>query len=211
MAVPNPGVRAMTTDSWVVASLGAENVRKAAAEAGRRRLQDTLGATEYKQFSDDQLQFIANALELRVFDLLNRGDAEDLQAAAEEAFQIARVLPLAKAPVEAAQELVRLGCLGVIGERASDVKRLLLNQDSPKLPLDSENWGLRVSSTILNVWLRLLRKNGWEDLDAVQAGVAKPPLDSKPIRTTIFKRSRGAKRCRACLGAYLSIPLGKGC
>ena len=172
MAAPSTRVTAMISDSWVVASLGAENVQKAATEAGRRRLQDTLGTPQNIQVPDDQLQFIVNALELRVFDLLNGGDVERLQTASEEAFQIARVLPLSDAPVKAAQELVRLGCLGVLGERASDVKRLLLNQDLPNLPLDSENWGLRVWSTILDVWLRLLRKDGWRDLDAVQDGVA---------------------------------------
>lgn len=164
----------MTVDSWVVDSLGSEKIRSAATEAGRRRLQDTLGIDESKQLSDERLRFIANALELRVFDLLNDGSPEDLHTAAAEAFQIARVLPRTGPPIEATQTLVRLGCIGVLGERAADVKRLLSSVDElPSLPLDSDDWGLRVWSTILDVWLRLLRKNGWEDLDAVQAGVAR--------------------------------------
>ena len=168
----------MITESWVVDSLGVENVQKAATEAGRRRLQETLSLRESKHLSDEDLQFVADALELHVFDLLNDEKPEGLHSAAREAFQIARVLPLiGMPPLEAVQSLVRLGCLGVLGERAADVKRILSKEGLPTLPLDSEDWGRRVRSTILDVWLRLLRKNGWEDLDAVQSGVARLRAD----------------------------------
>ena len=183
----------MTTDSWVVASLGVENVNNALIEAGRRRLQNTLGTKGSNQFSDLDLRFLANALELRVFNELHGQSAEDLQVAAEEAFQIARVLPLAQTPIEAAQQLVRLGCIGILGERTSDVKRLLLEQGIPALSFDSENWGQRVWATVLDVWLRLLRKNGWEDLDAIQRGVARLRSDQShsepPFLSDVEKRS----------------------
>ncbi len=162
----------MNVDSWIIHSLGAEKLRNATTEAWRRRLQDTLSITETKQLSDQRLRFIANALELRVFDLLSDGSSEDLRIAAEEAFQIARVLPHADGPIEAAQTLVRLGCLGVLGERSADVKRLLSEKEFPALAIHSDDWGVRVWSTILDVWLRLFRKKGWEDLDEIQARVA---------------------------------------
>ena len=38
--------------------------------------------------------------------------------------------------------------------------------------MDADDWGQRVWSTILDVWLRLFRKQGWDDLDAVQAQIA---------------------------------------
>ena len=162
----------MTSASWIVDSLGVEKVRHATTEAGRRRLRDALGIGGAGPLDDDDLRFVANALELRVAVLLNDGDAADLCAAAAEAFQVARVLPHEGAPVETAQSLVRLGCLGVLGDRGADVKRLLVANGWPALPRDADDWGQRVWSAILDVWLRLLRKQGWDDLDAVQAQVA---------------------------------------
>jgi len=162
----------MTADSWIIQSLGAEKVRKAVEEAGRRRLRAALGVEGTAAFPDDQLRFVANGLELRVFDLLEGDDPQVLQAAATEAFQLARSLTCPVAPIEAAAWLVRLGALGVLGDRGADVRRLLIEEDLPQLPLDSEDWGIRVWSCILDIWLRLFRKRGWADLDLVQQRVA---------------------------------------
>lgn len=160
----------MTVDSWIVDSIGTGKIRTATTEAGRRRLHGTLGIAGREQLADDHLRFIANALELRVFDLLDGENPDDLCAAASEAFQVARILPRAKESIDAGAELVRLGCLGILGDRGTDVKRLL-KEEFPELPVRTGDWGRRVWSSILDVWLRLLRKKGWDDLDAVQARV----------------------------------------
>ena len=161
-----------SSESWIVDSLGGGRVHHATTEAGRRRLQDALGIGGIGRLDDDHLRFVANALELRVTVLLDDGGPEDLRVVAAEAFQVARVLPHEGTPTETAQSLVRLGCLGVLGERGADVKRLLVANGWPALPLDADDWGRRAWSAILGVWLRLLRKQGWNDLDAVQARVA---------------------------------------
>ncbi len=162
----------MTSESWIVDSLGVEKFHHAAEEAGRRRLGDTLGIGGTGRLDDDHLRFVANALELRVTLLLDDENPADLCAAAAEAFQVARVLRHDGTPTETAQSLVRLGCLGVLGDRGADVRRLLVANGWPALPVDADDWGQRVWSTILDVWLRLFRKQGWDDLDAVQGRVA---------------------------------------
>ena len=161
----------MTVDSWIIDSLGVEKVRNATTEARRRRLLHAFGLSEAKQLSDDHLRFVADTLELRVFDLIDEESTGNLHTAAAEAFQIARVLPLSEEPIEAAQALVRMGCLGVLGDRGADVKRILSEEELPSLPTNSDDWGTRVYSTILEIWLRLFRKSGWDDLDAVQSHV----------------------------------------
>ena len=162
----------MNSGAWILESLGVERARLATTEAGRRRLQDALGTNETAGLDDNQLRFVANALELRVTVLLDEGDLDALRSAAAEAFQIARVLPHEGHPPDMAQSLVRMACLGVLGDRGADVKRLLDANRHLTLPLDVDDWERRVWYTILDVWLRLLRKQGWEDLDAVQAQVA---------------------------------------
>ena len=160
-------------DTWVKRSLGAVKVREALVEAGRRRLKRALGVVDEAAIpDDDQLRFIANGLELEVFDLLESDRIEDLRAASADAFQVGRVIPLPERPLDAAEVLVRVSCLGVLGDRGADVRRVLMDAELPALPLESGDWGTRVWGAILDVWLRLLRKDGWDDLEAVQNRVA---------------------------------------
>ena len=161
----------MTSDSWIVDSIGSERIRNATTEASRRRLRDALSISDSPERTDPQLRFVSNALEIRIFDLLDGGDNSEMCAAASEVFQITRVLPLPDTAVKSAEALVRLGCLGILGERSADVRRLMLKKGIPALPLDAADWGVRVWATILDIWLRIFRKQGWEDLDAVQSRI----------------------------------------
>jgi hypothetical protein len=158
----------MTADSWILQSLGAEKIRSAIEESGRRRVRGVLGVEGTALLTDEQQQFVTSGLTLRAFALLESDDVEALRAAALDAFQVARTVPLGNEPVDAAEALVRLGCLGVLADRGADVRRILIDQGLPVLPLDAPEWGMRVWASILHVWLLLLRKKGWEDLDAVQ-------------------------------------------
>ncbi|MBK6733137.1 MAG: DEAD/DEAH box helicase [bacterium] len=161
----------MTAASWLRTSIGEDRLRKTSTEASRRRLAAAL--TLVSQEPDDrELQFVTNALELELFDALDDEQrALEVRAISAEAFQIARTLAWPEEPVAAAQWLVRLGCLAVIGDRSADFRRIVMEAQLPVIPLDSADWGLRVWSSVLDVWLRLFRKQGWDDLDAVQERV----------------------------------------
>lgn len=195
----------MTTDSWIVDSIGDERIRDATAEASRRRLRDALDIAESGQLTDEQLRFIANGLEIRVFDLLEGEGSDELTTAAAEVFQVARVLPWPETDLEAAQVLVRLGCLGVLGDRGADVRRLLIEKEIPALPTDASDWGLRVWATILDVWLRLFRKSGWDDLDTVQERVTRLRSDQKSFEPQFLSRAeeqRNAQPAWELVSAY---------
>jgi superfamily II DNA/RNA helicase len=166
----------MNGGSWILDSIGADKMRTAHDEATRWRLASTLGIavdTPVSIVDIDKLRFVASALELRVFELLESNDTNALRQAAADAFQAARALPLPDKPLQKASELVRIGCLGILGDRNSDVRRLLATFDPQSLYHDLTNWGDEVSATVMDIWIRLLRKQGWEDLDGVQSGVAR--------------------------------------
>lgn len=199
----------MTTPSWIIESLGAEEVREAAVDACRRRLRHALCVDISTKLSDEQLRFVANALELGVFDLLENENTDALRSAAAEAFQVARVLPRPQDPIKAAEELVRLGCLGVLGDRGADVRRILTDGDIPALPVDSEHWDKRVWAGILDIWLRLFRKDGWADLDAVHQRVASLREDQRALEPSYLAEAEQRKDVRPAWLLISSYHLAK--
>lgn len=158
----------MTARDWLRSAIGEASLRDAATEASRRRLEKALTSVTPER-DDRDLRFVASSLELQLFDALeDEQRVDELRCIAAETFQIARTLAWPETPVAAAQWLVRLGCLGVVGDRSADFRRIVTEVELPALPLDSPDWGVRVWSSVLDIWLHLLRKRGWDDLDAVQ-------------------------------------------
>ncbi|MGH8233011.1 MAG: DEAD/DEAH box helicase [Rhodanobacteraceae bacterium] len=161
----------MTAGSWLRNAVGEDRLRNTTTEASRRRLANALNSTS-RDGDKQELRFVMNALELQLFDALDDEQrVVELRSVAVETFQIARILPQPEEPIAAAHWLVRLGCLAVLGDRSADFHRILKGTELPVLPLDAPDWGLRVWSSVLDMWLRLLRKDGWADLDAVQERV----------------------------------------
>ena len=48
-----------------------------------------------------------------------------------------------------------------------DAGRLLRESPWPALPIDSADWNQRTWATVIDIWLRLIRKQGWPDRDTV--------------------------------------------
>jgi len=115
----------------------------------------------------------AEALEMVVLDLVLEDIADDeekqkeLKLSAADAFRLLRVLPRQDDAMDAGMFLLRAGTLAVLGDKGSDAARWLREESWPELPLESEDWSKRTWATILDIWLRLIRKNGWSDRDAV--------------------------------------------
>ena len=121
---------------------------------------------------------IANALELAAFDLIIERFEEDdaklnmMRECAADAFRLYRVLPQPENPLEEGVLLLRMSALAVLGDKGADAARLLRQREWNNLPLESDNWSERTWATILDIWLRLIRKKGWEDRDIVLGRVA---------------------------------------
>ncbi|MFY9118847.1 MAG: hypothetical protein WAO57_00825, partial [Syntrophomonadaceae bacterium] len=124
------------------------------------------------------IQRTAEALEMVILDLiLDRYDEDDekaytIKSCAADAFRLYRVIPRMEAPLQDAAQRLRMCSLAVLGDMGADAARLLRETTFPNLPFNSEDWGERTWATILDVWLRLIRKQGWTDRDAVLERVA---------------------------------------
>lgn len=162
---------------------------EAIADRRAQALRDADRVQFYREMTPQEPDFDAQAmhevvaaLELAVLDMeLDRfGDDEErqvvLHSAAADAFRLLRVLPLPEAPMAAATHLLRASVLAVIGDRGADAARWLRALDEkqawPALPLNSTDWGERCRATLTDVWLRLVRKQGWSDRDTVLERVA---------------------------------------
>lgn len=133
-------------------------------------------------FDGETLWEVAAALELAVLDLEVDRLSEDperlnlMRGAAADAFRLLRVMPRPQDPMADGTHLLRSATLAVLGDRGPDAARWLRALDAesvwPSLPLDSSDWGQRSRATLTDVWLRLVRKQGWTDRDTVLERVA---------------------------------------
>ena len=186
----------MTTATGLRTAIGEERLRQTSTEASRRRLARALSSPSQATDGRD-LQFVTNALELQLFDALDDEErVDELRAVAAETFQIARTLAWPEEPIAAAQWLVRMGCIAVLGDRSADFRRIVTECELPALAPDSADWGVRVWSSVLHVWLRLLRKKGWGDLDAVQEQIVAIREAQRAIEPAFLKEAEARKDVR---------------
>ena len=165
---------------WLLDAM-AEKRTRALREADRVQFYREM-TSEEPTFDAEAISEVVAALELAVLDLELDRLAEDdervalLYAAAADGFRLLRVLPFSDTPMAVATHLLRASVLAVIGDRGADAARWLRTledeQQWPALPLDSRNWGERCRATLTDIWLRLVRKKGWDDRDAVLERVA---------------------------------------
>ncbi len=121
---------------------------------------------------------VAEGLELAVLDITSEGlgDSEqkqhDLKSAAADAFRLLRVLPRPEASLDAGLFLLRACSLAVLGDKGTDAARWMREEPWPELPAESSDWAKRTWATIIDIWLRLIRKDGWSDRDVVLEKIA---------------------------------------
>ena len=156
---------------WLLDELETTRTR-ALKQANRSQIRHEL---LHAPFSEDAglIQRTAEALEMVVFDRIlgriidNEEKEIELKSTAADAFRLMRVLPRSEDPIESAMFILRACALAVIGDMGPDAARWLREYEWAKLPLESNDWSKRTWATILDIWLRLIRKRGWTDRDVI--------------------------------------------
>lgn len=160
---------------WLLDSLE-ESREQALKMAARAQVNCELLGSPFDEDAE-VIQRTAGMLEIAVLDLVLEGvladdEEEDarrsaLRQSAADAFRLMHVLPRPDDALRGGVFLLRAGALAVLGDKGADAARWLREESWAQLPLESEDWGERTWATILDIWLRLIRKNGWTDRDAV--------------------------------------------
>ena len=155
---------------WMLESLG-EMRDKALHEAVRAQVLSELTNLSH-EIDYALIERIAQALETVVMDLLLTPATETdqlrtLRKCAADAYRLYRVLPEQQNTLSEAELRLRQSALAVLGDLGADAARNLREKEWPTLELESEEWRTRTLSTIIDIWLRMIRKQGWDDRDAV--------------------------------------------
>jgi hypothetical protein len=161
---------------WLLDGLN-ETRLQALKQAGCAQIYRELLDAPY-DVDDELIRRSAEALELAVLDLVleditdNEEKQKELKLSAADAFRLFRALPRPAEALDAGLFLLRVGTLAVLGDKGSDMARWMKENPWPDLPVDSDDWSKRTWATVIDIWLRLIRKDGWSDRDAVLERIA---------------------------------------
>lgn len=173
---------------WAVAAISPQDYERAMQLVSERLAKGALGRQIEFSFSeqpedDDLLNRVALAYELAAIeglDALSRAGGGDqglrdqCSAAAFRAFDLRRLLPVPKGTYERILFVLQISALAYCGDRWSDLRRWY--QENPaalKSPsIADSKWDERLLFRIFECWVRLFRKDGWDDLHGIREIVA---------------------------------------
>lgn len=164
----------------------------------------TLDIPDQRAGDEDLLSRLALAYEMAAIeglgDLLNTtsGDPalrDQCAAGAWRAFEIGRMM---KAPAETdrrVQHLLHLSALAYCGDRWTDLRRWY--RDEPALcsipSVADASWDRRLLYRLFECWVRLFRKQDWDDLDRIREIVVGLREDQKEFEATLLQSGSDAE------------------
>lgn len=169
---------------WAVQAIP-EKTRIAVFEAADKRLvksslDQVLQNFELPEISDQEIEKLATAYEIAAIEGLSavlhssKGEENEAlirqaQAGAHKAFGLYRVLPIVTSDDYRIFQVLHLAGLAYCGERWTDLKRWF--GDSPlaiEVPSVADvQWDKRLLYRLFDCWIRLLRKECWDDLNQI--------------------------------------------
>jgi hypothetical protein len=193
---------------WAVAAIPAARRERAHEIAQLRLVHGVIGRQLEVDIAErpddaDNLQKTAMAYELAAIEgidaLLHPGTdqqsvdlADQAQAGAFRAYELLRVLPAPTADHERIFHVLHHGALAYCSDRWADLRRWLKENPDLAAPpsVASVAWDHRVLFRLYDCWIRLFRKNGWDDLDGVREIVAGLREDQKQHEAGVLDASK---------------------
>ena len=175
-------------DHWAVSAIGAEDLERAGELVNQRLARRAVGkqiSFSFEENSEDEpfLERVALAFELAAIEGLDElsrpaGEKQHLRdqavAASFRAFDVRRLLPVPADTHDRLFFVLQLSAAAYCGDRWSDLRRWYRDQgEALKAPsvADAE-WDRRLLYRLFACWVRLFRKDGWDDLDRIREIIA---------------------------------------
>jgi superfamily II DNA/RNA helicase len=180
---------------WAVAAVRDSERSRAHDVANARLVTDALGEQLQLSFKEKVtdgplVERLALAYEVAAaegLDALLSGsfDGQPLafqaQAGAFRAFELRRVLPIPRPDLDRIFHILHLAALAYAGDRWADMRRWLFDHPRESAPPNAANtpWDRRLLFRIYDGWLRLFRKDSWNDLHGIAEIVAGLRVEQK--------------------------------
>jgi len=174
----------VVNEHWTVKSID-EGIRdKAFAMAQQSLIKKALGNVLHVEVQSDEetIKQVASAYELAAIEniqsFLSPSSNYDVQALAKagayQAFELNRALSIPSEPEQRLFHAFHLFGLAYAGERWTDLKRWLEENQSKLQPPSAAKapWNKRVVYRLYDAWVRLIRKNSWDDLQQISEIIA---------------------------------------
>lgn len=168
---------------WAVAAVRGEDRTRAHDVANARLIEDALGTQLQLDFDEqpgdpELLERLATAYEIAASEGLdallhqtnqNEHIARQAMAGAFKAFEIRRVFAIPEDDVSRVLHILHIAALAYAGDRWSDLKRWILEhgEETEAPNVGRAPWDRRVLFVIYDGWLRLFRKDSWNDLHGI--------------------------------------------
>ena len=188
---------------WAVQAIGAEEVGRANRLINQRLAERALGQQISFSFveedlADELLERLLLAYELAAIEGLedlSHPDGEDegirnqAVAGSSRAFDIKRLLPVPEPTLERVFFVLQLSALAYCGDRWSDLRRWYRENDfqlnAPSVA--DVPWDTRLLYRLFHCWVRLFRKEGWDDLDRIRETIAGLRDDQRSMEEPLLR------------------------
>ena len=185
---PSGRALAALNEHWAIVAVGAEDLGRAGDLVNQRLARRAAGkqiSFSFEERAEDEsfLERVALAYELAAIegvDELGRPAGEDRKlrdqavAASFRAFDIRRLLPVPAQTLDRLFFVPQLSAIAYCGDRWTDLRCWYREHgDALRAPsvADAE-WDRRLLYRLFECWVRLFRKDGWDDLDRIREIVA---------------------------------------
>jgi hypothetical protein len=192
---------------WAVSATGDSRLEALALASDLHVRRSLIGLVpESPELSEPDLALlerVATAYELAAVEALplllqpfvlddHRADADRSRAAASRAFDLYRSRPVPDEPQDRIFFVLHVVGLGYAADRWTDVRRWLNESGVQTAPVLAESWDQRVLQALFGFWIALVRKDGWEQLAAIEAGVAELRREQAEYEPILLEERKGS-------------------
>jgi len=194
---------------WAVKAVGEDNLNRANEIARIRLVRSAVGHqmkidSEERDTDNELIKRVATAYELAVIEGLNSvlhpsGDEQGEQlrqqaiAGAFCSYNLNRSLPIPSDAEGKVFHILHLSALAYCGDQWTDLRRWLKDREQEiKSPSVADaDWEKRLLYRLYDCWIRLFRKQGWDDLDAIREIIAGLRKDQEQYEGIILSKTNG--------------------
>lgn len=175
-------------DHWAIGAVGDDALDRADRLVNERLVSRAVGKQISFSFAVDDaddsfLERVALSYEMAAIEGLDElsrpaGENEALSgqaaAASYKAFDIRRLMPVPQETHDRLIFVLQLSAMAYCGDRWSDLRRWYKENEGDLHPPSVADvpWDRRLLYRLFHCWIRLFRKNGWDDLDRIREIIA---------------------------------------